>query len=188
MSEPVIITKLNNLNSKIQDSNFSTNNPSQYGYLDNIKTNILSNYDNSITKSQSLTSNIQNLKTTFDGKIVKIDNISQRKLEISRFYILKYQKEIGLLQKIVITCGIGLAGCLLFNIGIISSSFLSFYLGVVLSVGFIVLFYNLWDIYVRDNQVFDEYEFGVYGTKAPTTVIPENDNKYSDSQLSSLKC
>jgi hypothetical protein len=85
-------------------------------------------------------------------------------------------------------CGIGLIGCLLFNIGVISNNFLSLYLGIVLSIGFVIVFYCLWDIYIRDNIVFDEYNYGVYGSEAPSTILPSNNNSFDKHELSKLKC
>ncbi len=188
MSDPVIISKLNDLETLISDPNFSSNYPSEYEYLVNLKKTIKSNYDNNISLSNEITKNIDTLKSKFESKIEKIDNISQRKIEISRFYTLKYKKEISLLQKIVLMCGIGLVGCLLYNIGMISNNMLSFYLGIVLSVGFVVVFYSLWDIYIRDNLVFDEYDYGAYSTKAPNSVTPSNDDDYYKFELANLKC
>lgn len=188
MEDPPIITKLNNLKTNITDSNFSSNNINEYNYLDNFHNNIKDNYMTDIQLSGDLTDAIGNLKGNFKDKIKKIDDINQRKLEISRFYILKYKKEISILQKIVFICGLGLIGCLLFNIGIISNNFLSLYLGIILAIGFIIVFYNLWDIYIRDNNVFDEYNYGVYGSNISNTVLPSNTGSYDKNELSKLKC
>jgi hypothetical protein len=183
-----IITKLDSLDSDIRNPNFSSNYPNEYNYLNQLKNSITTNYDNNAILSQNITSNIENLQGKYGSQIKKLDDISQRKIEISRFYMLKYKKEISILQKIVLICGIGLLGCLLYNIRIISNNFLSLYLGVVLSVGFVMVFYSLWDIYIRDNNVFDEYDYGVYSSKTPTIVTPSNDEAHLNLQLSNLKC
>jgi uncharacterized membrane protein (DUF485 family) len=184
-TDPELIKNLNKLNQDYQNPNFMSNNPKEYEFLNNVKSSVLSNYENNIMMSQTITSNIESLKGQFEHKIKKIDDLSQRQLEINRFYILKYKKEIELLQRIVLICGIGLVGCLLYNIGLISNNFLSLYLGIVLSIGFIVIFYSLWDIYIRDNNVFDEYDYGVYGSEQGTNIVPENVNKY---EYNNLKC
>jgi hypothetical protein len=189
MSDPAIITKLNSLNTDIQDPNFTSNNPNEYTYLDNLKKNVLTNYTSNIALSKQVTNTIDLMKGNFNDRIKKIDDINQRKLEISRFYTLKYSKEISILQKIVFICGVGLIGCLLFNIGMISNNFLSLYLGIVLAIGFVVVFYNLWDFYVRDNNVFDEYDYGIYGSKPVTTqVLPSNSQSMVNNEIPDLKC
>jgi hypothetical protein len=188
MANPPIITKLNDFNNSITDPNFSSNNPIEYSYLDSVKNNILINNASNNILSRQITNNIDLMKDKFEGRVKKIDDISQRKLEISRFYTLKYSKEISVLQKIVFICGLGLIGCLLFNIGMISNNFLSLYLGIVLAVGFVIVFYNLWDIYVRDNNDFDEYDYGIYGSKPGPDVLPANTQSMANHELSNLKC
>jgi hypothetical protein len=182
-----LITKINSLKSDIEDTNFANNYQSQFSYLDKLNIDVKDNYDANVILSSELTNTIGSLKGHFDERIKKIDDISQRKLEISRFYTLKYRKEISILQKIVFICGIGLIGCLLFNIGLISNNFLSLYLGIVLAIGFVIVFYGLWDVYIRDNNDFDEYNYGVYGSTMGT-VIPSNSGKYNKHELSNLKC
>lgn len=188
MTGTELITKIDNLNALYQDPNFSSNKQNEYDYLDELKNTVFTNYESNVTNSNNITNKIEDLKRQFEGRAKKIDDISQRKLEINRYYILKYTKEISLLQKIVLICGAGLIGCLLFNIGLISNLFLSLYLGIVLAIGFVIVFYNLWDIYIRDNIVFDEYNYGMYGSKSPTNVTPVNDDKYDTNELSNLKC
>ena len=34
------------------------------------------------------------------------------------------------------------------------------------SIGFILVFYDLWDLYIRDNKNFDEYDYNVYYNKS----------------------
>jgi hypothetical protein len=187
MSNPELITNLNLLKAAITDVDYATNNENEYRYLSELEMNIMTNYNNNINLSEKVTNKIDDLNDQFKDKVKKIDDISQRKLEISRFYTLKYSKEISVLQKIVLICGLGLVGCLLFNIGVISNNFLSLYLGIILAVGFVIVFYNLWDIYLRDNNTFDEYDYGIYGSK-PATVEPSNSQSMTNNELSNLRC
>lgn len=188
MSDPELINTMNQIINKYSDSDFINNYTDESNYLMNLKDVLLGNYQKSIDTTHNITNKIDELGNQFEGRIEKINDLNQRKLEITRFYVLKYKKEIDLLQKIILMCGFGLIGCLLFNMGLISNNFLSLYLGLVLSIGFIIIFYNLWDIFIRDNNVFDEYDYGIYSTKSPTNVTAVNDDKYDNNELANLKC
>ena len=76
-----------------------------------------------------------------------------------------YDKKIKIMKETIIICCLGLIGCFLLNKQIISDKLFSIYLGLVFSVGFILVFYDLWDLYIRDNKNFDEYDYSVYYNK-----------------------
>lgn len=100
------------------------------------------------------------LYDTHNLKDVSQNSINlERNSEVNMYYLLKYNKQIHLLQIIVITCCIALVGAVLYSNSILSSSAYTYYLGVVFGVGFIIAIYSLYDIYIRDSITFDEYDF-----------------------------
>jgi uncharacterized membrane protein (DUF485 family) len=100
------------------------------------------------------------LYDTHNLKDVSQNSINlERHSEVNMYYLLKYNKQIYLLQIIVFTCCIALVGAVLYSKSILSSNTYTYYLGVVFGVGFIIAAYNLYDIYIRDTITFNEYDF-----------------------------
>ncbi len=98
--------------------------------------------------------NAHNLKDVSQNSI----NL-ERNAEINMYYLLKYNKQIYLLQLIIFTCCIALIGAILYSNKILSSNYFTYYLGAVFGIGAIVIIYNIYDIYIRDKHVFNEYDF-----------------------------
>jgi hypothetical protein len=124
----------------------------------------------------------------YEDNINKRVDLANRQLEIAHFYVLKYKKEIIIIQILILFCGIGMLGCLLFHLNVFDLKLLSLYLGIVFAIAFVILFYKLWDLYIRDKNVFDEYNFGVYGSNPPTNVTPVNNNEFDKNELANLDC
>jgi hypothetical protein len=93
----------------------------------------------------------------------------QHDVEWNNYSYKKYQSQTRVLFVINITC---------FIIILLSLSRSDFFdetaylvsCGVVLGIAFIIIGRMLWDISVRDNINFDEYNFGIYGTKPMTNI------------------
>ena len=98
----------------------------------------------------------------FENGPVKQDIITnqQRLIKIDRFYIDKYKAQTTILKQIIFFCCLGLIGAIFYNKQIISLDVFNFYLIVLFSVLLYYTGYGLYDIYSRDNQNFDEYDFG----------------------------
>ena len=177
------------LREDIEATKLAKNEPYTYAYLNDLADVLDANSANNIALSSNVTDRIYEIKDKFNDKIEGINNLNKRKLEIEHFYILKYKKEIQLLQQIIIICSIGLVGCFIYSMGLMSNNMLSLYLGFVLAVGFVFVFYRLWDIFIRDNEVFDEYDYGIYGSKPAENVDMTTDTKGKvKHNLSNLKC
>ena len=67
-------------------------------------------------------------------------------------------------------------GSILLHFNVISVNVFAAYLGFIFSIAFIVFFYYLWDFYIRDTVVFDEYDFGNYSPPSTGKVLEFKDN------------
>lgn len=110
--------------------------------------------------------------------------IEKRKLEIEQFYILKWKRQKEVFQKIVFYCAILMFITVVYKINLMSDKVYSIMLGIVLAVAFITIFYDLWDIFLRNNNVFNEYDFAYYSKGIQTDGDDKNSSNYaSTSQL-----
>ena len=127
--------------------------------------------------------------TTFFNKINNVEDASQniinniRYIEINEYSILKYKKQTILLKKIILICVIALLGSLFFYSNIISNTVYNIYLGIIFGVGFIIVMYDLFDIFIRNSYDFNQYDYNFIYT--PPT-INNNDINYNTIQLSNL--
>ncbi len=108
----------------------------------------------------------------------------QRNAEVDIFYILKYKKQIRMLQHIIIACCVGLIGSVLYHNGLISSDMYTLYLIIVLTIGMLIVLYDLFDIFIRNNNNFHEYDYEfIYSP--PTIPLVKNKN-YNSLELSNM--
>jgi len=151
----LLINELNNLHVK----NYET---------DVMYHNIMNQYQNYMTDI-SFTQDVDKLAFSLAGSYNYNNNRSninnEKQISVNQYYSKLYEKEITIIKKVIFMCCIGLIGCLLFNKKIISDKTFTFYLGVVFSVCFILIFYDLWDLYIRDDTNFDEYNYNIYYKK-----------------------
>jgi hypothetical protein len=110
-----------------------------------------------------------------------INNI--RHIEINEYSILKYKKQTLLLQKIIVICVIALIGSLFFYSNIIPNTVYNIYLGIIFGVGFIIVMYDLFDIFIRTDYDFNQFDYNFIYT--PPT-INNKDKNYNTLQLSNL--
>lgn len=104
----------------------------------------------------------------------------KKQMDIQEYYSKNYQQQILILKILVLFSLLALLGGLLLNYHIITVTLFALYLGTVLSIGFIVLFYYLWDFYLRDNSVFDEYNFLIYTPPKPE-IPPDRTFDFKDN-------
>ena len=105
---------------------------------------------------------ITDLSNNILSQVERDLQFKKKQMDIQEYYAKNYQQQIFLLKILVVFSLFALIGGLLLNYRLISVTLFAMYLGMVLSVGFIVMFYYLWDFYIRDNTVFDEYNFLIY--------------------------
>ena len=150
------------LNSLIIDL---SNNKIQTDDTDLIYYNIITEYNNYLTDisfSDTVDQLTYPLTSPYNSINGKKNIIQDKQIDINTYYSKLYDKKIKIIKEIIIICCLGLIGCFLLNNKIIGDKLFSMYLGLVLSVGFILVFYDLWDLYIRDNTNFDEYDYSVY--------------------------
>jgi hypothetical protein len=105
--------------------------------------------------------------TSVSDQLNSLEYIKKKYLQTNTYYIKKYYKQIGILKEIVFFCCLGLLGFILYTKGIFSERLLILYISFLLSILFIKVLYDLWDIYIRDEKMFDEYDFSIYGKGVP---------------------
>lgn len=164
------------LNSLIID--LSNNNPEQSRESDIIYYNIISEYNNYISDisfSDSVDEDVYTFASPYNSINGKKNIAQDKKININTYYNKLYDKKIKIIKEIIAICCFGLIGCFLLNRNLINEKTFSFYLGLVFSIGFIIVFYDLWDLYIRDNKNFDEYNYNVfYNNKNNNTDVSNN--------------
>jgi hypothetical protein len=128
----------------------------QLGRLD---TNVVTNPNNTIP--------------LLNNKLTTEEIIKKRQVQMNVYYIKRYYKQIGILKQIIFFCCLGLIGFILYNYGILSEKILVLYIGSLLAILFVKVLYDLWDLYIRDDKNFDEYDFSIYGNGQKTSDNPD---------------
>ena len=96
----------------------------------------------------------------------------KRRNEINQYYQKRYERQIIILQKMVVFFCLAILGTL------ISDTVRPVYTGLLFAFGFVIFFYDLWDVYLRDSRDFDQYNFNLFYAKPPDT-----DKSYLDLDL-----
>ena len=143
-------------------------------YSNNV--NVDKNYKNDLYLSTGLLKYLD----SHTSKPIPNNIYSERQIDINKYYIMKYQSETHILKLIIFFCGLALVGCLFFFKGFIGESLYIIYLGVVITVAFIIIIYNIYILIYRDNRRFDEHDFGYMtssGNHDDVATPDETDNK-----------
>jgi hypothetical protein len=114
---------------------------------------------------------------------------NQKLLDVNNYYILKYKSESNILKLIIFFCGLALIGCFFFLKGLIGEALYIIYLGFIITICAVYIIYNIYDLKYRDNQRFDEYEYG-YMKEPGTDVIKtksKTEPKINDSDTTKDK-
>ena len=155
---------VNDLNSLI----IELDNKEQTDESDLIYYNIITQYNNYLTDisfSDTVDELIAPLTSPYNSINGKKNIIQDKKLNINTYYSKMYDKKIKIMKEIIVICCLGLIGCFFLNNKIIDDKVFSLYLGLVFSIGFILVFYDLWDLYIRDDKNFDEYDYSTYSKR-----------------------
>jgi hypothetical protein len=108
----------------------------------------------------------------------------KRHADVDIFYILKYKKQILMIQHIIIACCVALIGSVLYHNGLITSDMYTMYLIIVFSVGILIFIYDMFDIFMRNNNNFNEYDFEfIY---SPSKIPKSNTKNYNSVELSNM--
>lgn len=149
---------------------------STYDYFDEIVRGF-ANYKNDISDINDVYDKLDTLETdnNIGSKLYNEEIKKKREIQVNSYYIQKYYKQINILKEIAFFCCLGLIGFILFNMGILSETILVSYVGILLALLFIKVMYDLWDIYIRDDRYFDEYNFKIYGNGVKTDNADKDD-------------
>ena len=157
MGDPSYITEMNKLIEQLNE--FKMYNP----HTDEIYSNIMKDFRNT-TKDLRLSRGLDDVDAllTLSELSDKEKRERKRQNEINQYYQKRYQRQIVVLQKIVVFFCLAILGTLL------PDGIRPLYLGVLFAGGFIMLFYDLWDIFLRDSRDFDQYNFNLFYNKPPS--------------------
>ena len=142
---------------------------------------VLSNQILDYTNTSNYTQFLNNINEVKDVKQNAINN--KRHIEVNEYAILKYQKQSLLLKKIIVVCCIALIGSVLFHTNLIPNSIYNGYLGIVFGIGFIIVAYDLFDIFMRNSYDFNQYDYEFIYTPPNTN---SSTTQYNAIQLSNL--
>jgi hypothetical protein len=123
---------------------------------------IYGNYESDIKYLNSVHSLLTDLSDNLIHDLEKKVNYKERQKEIQEYYHSQYDQQIFLAKILILFSLFVVIGSILLHYQIIDTTAFSAYLGLVFSIAFMVFFYYLWDFYMRDNIVFDEYDFNTY--------------------------
>jgi hypothetical protein len=148
------------------------------------------NYSKDVEYMGAIHSLIDNVRGSSLVELEKEMNHKKKQQDIQDYYDKKYQQQIFILKIIIVMTLFVMVGCLFFNYGLIPVYILTIYLGFVLSVGFVIVFYYLWDLFLRDNTQFDEYNFAPYMPPKPQGNLDRGKNKWwvKDSSDNNILC
>lgn len=122
---------------------------------------------------------------------------NDRHIDVNKYYIMKYQSESYILKLIIFFCGLSLIGCLFYLKGLIGETLYIIYLGIIMSIGIILVIYNIYKLIYRDYYYFDETNYDymqhpgtdISGTRVydKTGQVMKNNKNKSDSNVQSSK-
>ena len=144
----------------------------------NIFSNAQVENENTILDIKNTTLVAQMLYELKGGNVNNDNNIynnQERLIQIDKYYLLKYKAQSDILKTIIFFCFLGLVGAVLYNKNLISSSIYNIYLGSIFALLIILISKNTYNIFLRDNINFDEYDYG-FLYKPPATALTMNKN------------
>ena len=96
------------------------------------------------------------------SKIDELNNTNDTKMRmvgINTYYGQRYEAQSNLMKKIILICIPVLVIFILKKKSLIPETIANYIIGIIVAIGGFILFRNMWDIYTRNNMVFDEYEW-----------------------------
>jgi hypothetical protein len=121
-----------------------------------------------------LQSNASSLQILLDAIMLKEPEGRSELLENikwNHYFYKKYNYQTHILFMIM-----GLCLCLVLLHRLVSPTIFPAISGAVTAIAFIYIMFRLWDLFIRDEQNFDEYKFGVYTSAHPKSGESTRDN------------
>ena len=161
--------------------------PFNYNYLEDVDSSlnqVIINKFNNILKKNDINTNLKSKMDAINSEF-KEDKTPYNKVisEIrwNTYYYKKYRQQTKLLVFIIFICIIMV---ILTNLRKRYSYFdeksYTLIIGTILAFAFIYLVYGLWDLSIKDDKNFDEYNYGVYGGGGGNYNVPEYDSQDVD--------
>jgi lipopolysaccharide export LptBFGC system permease protein LptF len=143
-----------------------------YNHLEDVDTSqnseILKKF-NDILEKNNLSGNFKNkLETVNLHYKENQDKIPQdevvNKIRWNTYYYKKYRQQTRLLFFIIFICVLMIVlSKLRSRSPYFDEKAYSFVIGIILGVTFIYMIYGLWDLLLKDDKNFDEYDYSIYG-------------------------
>jgi hypothetical protein len=148
------------------------------------------NLDNALflfkRQNKVLEQNVSTLQVLLDSLTLKSPEGKPELVEDifwNHYYYKKYKYQTHIMLVII-------AVCIVLNIlgSVIDPSIFPAIAGALLSVVFVYIMYTLWDLSMRDDQIFDEYNFGKYSGAHPRNNIYHGVKSTYDTKVDVSNC
>lgn len=108
-----------------------------------------------------------------------------RQIQFNNYNALKYNTESAILKQIIFFCCIAIAGSFLFINGFINETIYIIYLSCVLLLGCFSILYQLYNLFIKDRNNFDENDYSFIlapgnDVSNDKIIIPSQVTKKSD--------
>ena len=154
-----------------------------YNYLEDIdssQNSVIIKKFNNILEKNNINTNLQTKIKTINNEFKENQTPYNKLIEQIRwntYYYKKYREQTKLLVFIIFICIIMIILTNLKNrFSYFDEKSYTFIIGTILAIAFIYLMYALWDLYLKDNKNFDEYNYSIYGGGGGNENIRDNDN------------
>ena len=167
-----IINRINELSLLRQNLFKSLRN--MYSLLRNNVTNARQNLVNDMTNIGIVEKELNNAKRQIEVLQTQKNN-KLRMVEINKYYSSNYQNHSNIMKIIILTCIPILIISFIHNKGFLSDNISNLLISLALGIGLIYLFFQVKDIYFRDNMNYDEYNFNILAKGSPSSNTEDDD-------------
>lgn len=140
----------------------ATNKANRYSQISNLITGLKNNkgYNDVMMKILSTeqndeTTNVTNNRLSIEEEIKN----KQRHLDINNYYEQKYKKQNSVIKNVIVLLVVIIFISTLYKGGVLSENVYIFAIAIMISVIAIYVLYEAYDILLRDNHNFNEYNF-----------------------------
>ena len=151
-------------------------------HTDNSKNNEIIQKFNNILEKNNFNSHFKKkldaINTQFKEEREPYDEIVN-KIRWNTYYYKKYRQQTKMLFFIIFICIVMITLSKLRSLyPYFDEKAYSLIIGIILGLAFIRIFLELWDLLIRDNKNFDEYDYSIYGKPSKNiTELAESDTK-----------
>ena len=165
-----------------------------YNYLEDVDSSqntVIIQKFNKILEKNNINTNLQTKINTINNEF-KEDKTPYNKvinqIRWNTYYYKKYRQQTKLLIFIIFICILMIILTKLRErFSYFDEKAYTMIIGTILAFGFIYLIYGLWDLYIKDDKNFDEYDYGTYGGGGGNANIPDFDGDDVDISNCTIK-